>query len=173
MAAGYDGRELIAILGKYLRPGASLLELGMGPGTDLDLLNKTYRATGSDYAQPFLDHYRKLRPQADVLLLDAVDIQTERTFDAVYSNKVLYHLTREELRTSLCSQAQRLNPGGIALHSFWYGEGEQEMHGLRFVYYTPATFAELVGEPFEIVETARYTEMDQDDSFYVVLRAGR
>jgi 2-polyprenyl-3-methyl-5-hydroxy-6-metoxy-1,4-benzoquinol methylase len=146
----------------------------MGPGKDLDLLNETFCATGSDCAQPFLDLYRERRPQADLLLLDAITmdaaIAAGRTFDAIYSNKVLYHLTREELRSSLRRQAQVLNPGGLLLHSLWYGEGEEDMHGLHFAYYTEMTFGELVGDEFEVVETSRYTEMEPDDSFYVVLR---
>jgi len=173
MAEGYDGRELIEVLAKHLPPGATVLELGMGPGKDLDLLNETFRATGSDCARPFLDLYLERHPQADLLLLDAVTmdapIAAGRTFDAVYSNKVLYHLTREELRASLRRQALVLNPGGLLLHSLWYGDGEEELHGLRFVYYTEATFGELVGDEFRVVETARYTEMEKDDSFYVVL----
>ena len=151
-------------------PGTSVLELGMGPGKDLDLLNGPFQATGSDYAQPFLDRYRELHPQADLLLLDAVTMDTDRTFDAIYSNKVLYHLTQEELRASLHNQARVLNPNGVLLHSLWYGDGEEDMHGLHFVYYTEETFGALVGDEFETVETARYTEMEQDDSFYVVLR---
>lgn len=174
MAEGYDGRELIAVLARHLSPGATVLELGMGPGKDLDLLSQTFQATGSDYAQPFLDRYRDLHPQADLLLLDAVTLDTDRTFDALYSNKVLYHLTKEELRISLHNQARILNPNGVLLHSLWYGDGEEDMHGLHFVYYTEDTFGDLVvdefGNKFEIVETARYTEMEQDDSFFVVLR---
>ena len=52
----------------------------------------------------------------------------------------------------------------------WRQGIEEDMHGLHFVYYTETTFGELVGDEFEIVETARYTEMEPDDSFYVVLR---
>lgn len=37
MAEGYDGAGLIAVLRKYLPAGSTLLELGMGPGKDLDL----------------------------------------------------------------------------------------------------------------------------------------
>jgi SAM-dependent methyltransferase len=174
MAEGYDGRKLIEALARHLPPGATVLELGMGPGKDLDLLNETFQATGSDAAQPFLDLYRERHPQADLLRLDAVTmdaaIAAGRTFDAVYSNKVLYHLTREDLRTSLRSQARVLNPGGVVLHSLWYGDREEDMQGLHFVYYTEATFKELVGDEFQFVETARYTEMEKDDSFYVVLR---
>jgi SAM-dependent methyltransferase len=170
MAEGYDGRELVKALSKHLRPGATVLELGMGPGKDLDLLNETFQATGSDYARPFLDRYLDQHPHADLLLLDAVTLDTDRTFDAIYSNKVLYHLTQEELCRSLRQQARILNPGGVLLHSLWYGEGEEDLHGLHFVYYTEATLTELVGDEFEIVETACYTEMEADDSFYVVMR---
>jgi SAM-dependent methyltransferase len=174
MAEGYDGRALIEALARHLPAGATVLELGMGPGKDLDLLNETFCATGSDAAQPFLDRYWEGHPQADLLLLDAVTmepaIDAGRTFDAIYSNKVLYHLTLGELRTSLRNQARVLNPGGLLLHSLWYGEGEEKMHGLHFAYYTEATFAALLGDEYEIVESARYTEMDPDDSFYVVLK---
>lgn len=40
MAEGYDGAELIQVLRDYLLAGASGLELGMGPGKDLDILLK-------------------------------------------------------------------------------------------------------------------------------------
>ena len=48
MAEGFDGRELIDVLREYLAEGASVLELGMGPGKDLEMLSEHYRATGSD-----------------------------------------------------------------------------------------------------------------------------
>jgi SAM-dependent methyltransferase len=142
----------------------------MGPGKDLDLLGECYKATGSDNAQPFLDRYRRLHPQADLLRLDAVTVDTDRTFDAIYSNKVLIHLTRDQLWASLHGQARILNPGGILLHSLWYGEGEEEIHGVHFAYYTEATFGDLIDDRFEILETVRYAELETDDSFYVVLR---
>jgi SAM-dependent methyltransferase len=170
MAEGYDGRELVDVLTRLLPADATVLELGMGPGKDLDLLNETFRATGSDYARAFLDWYRSTHPQADLLELDAVTVDTDRRFDAIYSNKVLIHLTGDQLAASLGNQAKVLNPGGLLLHSLWYGKGEEGMQGLHFAYYTEDTFAELVGDAFEIVETARYTEMEEDDSFYVVLR---
>ena len=54
MAEGYDGAELIALLRRYLPEGSSVLELGMGPGKDLDLLRPSYRVTGSDTSRAFL-----------------------------------------------------------------------------------------------------------------------
>ena len=59
MAEGYDGAELIKILQKYLPENSNILELGMGPGKDTDILKKSYEVTGSDNSQIFLDKYKK------------------------------------------------------------------------------------------------------------------
>lgn len=171
MAAGYDGAELIAILREYLPEGSTVLELGMGPGIDLKLLAEHFTVTGSDYALPFLERYREIDPASDLLHLDAVTLDIERIFDAIYSNKVLQHLTRDELQQSLVRQVALLNDGGIALHTFWYGDKPDElMHGLRFVYYTETMLQETVGAAFEVLRIERYTEMEFEDSLLVVLR---
>ncbi len=93
MAEGYDGATLIAVLNEHLAAGSTVLELGMGPGTDLGLLAETYTVTGSDYTQTFLDIYLETHPDADLLRLDAQTLETKRTFDCIYSNKVLHQLT--------------------------------------------------------------------------------
>jgi cyclopropane fatty-acyl-phospholipid synthase-like methyltransferase len=171
MAEGYDGRELIETLKTYLPTGASLLELGMGPGTDMDMLSQTYRVTGSDRAQAFLDIYREKRKDADLLLLDAVTIDTGRKFDGIYSNKVLIHLSVDELRRSFRRQEAVLNPQGILFHSFWYGDKEEFFHGLRFRYYTEEMLLHIVESRFEVLAMERFTEMEEDDSIYLVLKA--
>ncbi len=173
MAEGYDGRELVPILRQYVPDGAAVLELGMGPGKDVALLGEHYQVTGSDRSAVFVERYRIAHPDADVLQLDAVTLDTDRRFDALYSNKVLYHLTRDEMRQSLARQTAVLHDGGIALHTLWIGDGEEEMEGLSFTYYTEETLADVVGPAWEILLTQRYTEMDPDDSLIVVLRKGR
>jgi cyclopropane fatty-acyl-phospholipid synthase-like methyltransferase len=172
LAEGYDGAELIEVLRHHLPEGSRVLELGMGPGVDLDLLARTYEVTGSDSSQVFLDRYRADHPDADLLLLDARTLETERSFDAVFSNKVLHHLTREELRASLGEQTRLLPPGGLAMHSFWWGEEDEEpMQGLLFARYTESELIDLIsGIGYELAEMARYTEMEDDDSLWVVLR---
>ena len=171
MAEGYDGSELIGILEDYLPPGSSVLELGMGPGKDLDLLAESFRATGSDISRVFLDLYRRKHPDADLLQLDAVTLETDRKFDCLYSNKVLIHLRKDELAESLIRQREALNDDGILFHSFWWGDREEEMHGLRFVYYTEAAIRPLVGDLLlEWIGFGRYKEMKKNDSFYMVLK---
>lgn len=48
MPEAYGGKELIDVLQTHLKIGSKVLELGMGPGKDLDILNRSYKATGSD-----------------------------------------------------------------------------------------------------------------------------
>ena len=59
MAEGYDGRDLVATFEAHLPAGSSVLELGMGPGKDLDLLRSSFEVTGSDASKAFLDLYRQ------------------------------------------------------------------------------------------------------------------
>jgi len=170
MAEGYDGAELINVLENFLPKGSTLLELGMGPGKDMDILQENYAVTGSDNSTIFLEKYKRKNPDADLLFLDAVTLKTDRKFDGIYSNKVLHHLTTDELKTSLKKQKEILNPGGILFHSFWKGDKTEKMEGLLFVYYEKEFLKKLFEPDFEILALEGYTELEKDDSIYAVLR---
>lgn len=170
MAEGYDGRSHVERLNQLLPPGATVLELGMGPGVDLDLLAQNYRVVGSDLSSAFLQRYAERRPDAELLQLDAVTIDTAQTFDAIYSNKVLHHLTTEQLTASLQRQAALVGPDGLLLHGLWAGDGAEDHQGLHTQLYTAQTFAAAVPAMLEIVECTPYQEMAVGDSIRVVLR---
>ena len=170
MAEGYDGASIISVLESHLPAGSRVLELGMGPGKDLDLLSRTYVVTGSDSSPIFLELHRRNHPGADLLELDAATIDTDRIFDCVYSNKVLQHLSTTDLRRSLARQEDVLAAGGLAMHTLWYGEGEEVYDGLRTVYYKEDTIHSVVGNGFEVVDITRYGEIEDNDSMYVLLR---
>ena len=170
MADGYDGRELIEVLKSYLPKDSSVLELGMGPGKDLDILGKIFKVTGSDYSPVFLDLYRRRRKNVDLLLLDAVQMNTKRKFDCIYSNKVLHHLTKTELKKSFVNQKKNLKRKGLLFHSFWYGNTVEIYKGIRFTYYTETELVKMFSKDIELLEFKRYKELKKDDSMYVVLR---
>lgn len=170
MNKGYDGKELIEILKNNLKVGSSILELGIGLGKDLDILSKTYRATGSDFSSLFLSLYQKDHPNADLLLLDAVELNTKHKFDCVYSNKVLHHFSREDLIDSFNKQLKILNDGGLIFHSFWNGNKEENHHGLRVIYYTIENMKKIIPSEFEIIEMETYKEIKNDDSLYIILK---
>lgn len=170
MAEGYDGAILIDVLRQHLAKGATVLELGMGPGKDLLLLKQYFKVTGSDSSPIFIARFRAENAEADLIQLDAVTMNTDRQFDAIYSNKVLYHLTREQLAQSLERQHHVLNSSGLALHSFWHGDGDDAMHGLHFSYYTEAQLRAIAEPYYEVIQIERYAEMETDDSIYILLK---
>ena len=170
MAEGYDGRELVAVLSESLDANARVLEIGMGPGVDLDLLSARFEVTGSDYSQLFLDRYRTVHPDADLIQLDAITVETDRTFDAIYSNKVLHHLEDEELHQSIQRQHNILHPHGLVLHSFWYGDWTEEHAGMKFHYRDERFLSGAFSHCFEILQLKRYTEMEENDSIFILAR---
>lgn len=170
MAEGYDGTELIKILHKHLPENSTVLEIGIGPGKDMDILKKSYAVTGSDRSRVFLDKYKETHQDTDLLLLDAVTMETDRTFDCIYSNKVLHHLTKENLKKSFQRQKEMLNQDGILFHSFWKGNKVEEMGGLLFIYYEMTDLKKITESNFDILAMKTYTEVEKNDSIYVVLK---
>jgi len=166
----WKGPKIDKILKKYLPKKSTLLELGIGPGRDLDVLKKTYAVTGSDSSQVFLDRYKKNNKNADLLQLDAVTIPIDRKFDCIYSNKVLHHLTKTELKKSFARQKDVLNQNGIAFHCFWKGDKVEKKRGLLFMYYEIDVLKKIIGNNFDVIEIKAFTEMEKDDSIYVVLK---
>jgi len=170
MAKGFDGRELIKILKKYVPEGSSVLELGMGPGVDLEMLSKSYDVTGSDNSIIFIERFRHLHSSFKLIQLDVNNIKCNITFDCIYSNKVLHHLTDDELRASLLQQRNVLANGGVLFHTFWLGEKTEEMEGMLFNYHTADSLRNLIGDLFDVEEIQSYREMDDNDSLYIILR---
>ncbi|MGO1818662.1 MAG: class I SAM-dependent methyltransferase [Senegalia sp. (in: firmicutes)] len=170
MAEGIDGTYLVNIFKKHLKKDSSVLELGMGPGKDLDELKKCYKVVGSDKSKAFLDLYSEENKDIELLLLDAKTLKTDKKFDGIYSNKVLIHLDKEELKESINRQYNILNEGGLALHSFWKGNSEEIVEGLKFVYYEKGELLELFSKKFKVVDVDYYTEMEYEDSIYIIVK---
>ena len=166
----WGGIKLIKILKKYLPKNSTVLEIGMGPGRDFNILKKIYNATGSDRSKTFLDNYKKQNKRANLLQLDAVTLRTAKRFDGIYTNKVLQHITKRDLKKSIKRQKEILNPGGIAFHSFWKGNKTEYKRGLRFVYYEKSELKKLIGKNFDILEIKVFTEIEKNDSIYLVLK---
>jgi len=170
MVRDYDNRFIINFAEKFIPSGSRLLEIGIGPGKDMDSLQKKYDVTGSDYSPVFLDKYRKKNPQSDLLLLNAETLETNLTFDALFSNKVLHHLSPDQLVKSFKAQNRILNPGGVLFHTFWYGQGVEEIMGLFFHYYSEENLKRMIGDQYEILNISRYQEEEEDDSIVLVLK---
>ena len=168
MAEGYNGLTLIEHLKKHLKDGCSILELGTGPGNDIELLSRYYKVTGSDYSDLFLERLNKRHPEIPFLNLDAISLNTTLSFDGIYSNKVLQHLTDEELKSSIENQYRLVNNDGIICHSFWNGEGCETIGGIIHNYHTSEALMELFSRKFKILSIEVYKEMEADDSIFLI-----
>jgi trans-aconitate methyltransferase len=168
MAADYDGTELIEILDKFTNMNDHILELGMGPGKDFDIIRKKYRVTGSDSSEVFVNRYLKRDPDAEVQILDAVTLNTSTKFDVIYSNKVLHHLTRDDFRSSMKRQVEVVKSGGRLFHTFWYGDKVESYSDLLFNYYNEETLTEFIPEKLKVIRSEIYQEDSPADSMLVV-----
>lgn len=170
MSKGYNNNILINELKKHLKTGSTLLELGMGEGNDIDSLNEYYNVIGSDKSEVFLDLYRKKNKNIEVIKLDAVKIDINNKFDCIYSNKVLQHLTKNELKESFKNQSNVLKSDGILFHSFWYGNKQEDYNGLLFSYYNENTIKQEYSKYFTLIKFGLYSEMEEKDSFFIILK---
>lgn len=168
MCDEYDGSELYKVLDNHLKNDATILELGCGPGNDIAHLQKKYNVTGSDLSDEFLLRCNKRLPELSFIKLDAVSIKTDKVFDCIFSNKVLHHLTLEELEKSFKQQKNAIKPNGIFAHTFWLGDKEFTMEGMLFVFHNEAKLLNLVSQHFTILETYIYKEFEEGDSIFIV-----
>lgn len=166
--AEYDGESLQKIIQHSIPMQGKLLELGAGPGNDISFLNKYFDYTGSDCAEPFLQHLRNHYPSHDFVHLDATSLPADPKFDVIYSNKVLHHLDTEELKRSLEQQQKKLHPNGWLVHTFWAGEGFEVFHELHFQYYKTAQLQQLFERDFRVVNIESYGEFAKKDSLVVI-----
>ena len=166
----HDGALLIDTLAGSLAAGSTVLELGMGPGKDFKLLSERFQVTGSDFSKLFLQRYRAKDSSADLMHLDARTLETERTFDGIFSNKALIHLSPDELQRSFNRQHELLSGNGFILHSFWYGEGDNVFNDLTLVYHNEKDLTEMLENSFDIIALEQHAKMADGDSIYVLAR---
>lgn len=168
LAKGYNGKQIIARLKDFLQPGSEVLEIGSGPGKDWQLLSDFYQVLGSDNSHEFLKHLQATYPGGDFIELDAATLKTSRTFDGIYSNKVLHHLEDAALEASVRRQFDILNPGGIVCHSFWNGEDSEIYNDLFVNYHTDAGISTLFKDRFDPLLIRFYKEFDEGDSILYI-----
>ena len=147
-----------------------MLELGSGPGNDINYLQRKYTVTGSDLSDEFLLRCKKKYAEVSFIKLDAVLIKVNKKFDCVFSNKVLHHLTLENLRKSLKRQQKVIMKNGIIAHTFWLGDKEFTMEGMLFVFHNRESLINLVSEYFTIIESYDYKEFEEGDSIFIVAK---
>jgi len=170
LAKDVNGAELIDKLKIFLPIGATVLEIGTGPGSDWEILNEDYSVTGSDFSVQFLERLIKKYPKGEFLELDATTLESDQQFDAIYSNKVMHHLKNDEIKASIQRQYELLNHNGIICHSFWKGEGSEVFKGMFVNYHTIDALKTLFAPKYEILLMEDYNEFEDNDSILLIAK---
>ena len=168
MCDEYDGSDLYKVLHNHLKENSTLLELGSGPGNDINNLRKHYKVTGSDLSDEFLLRCKKRYSDVPFIKLEAVSIRTDDVFDCIFSNKVLHHLTLDELEESLKRQQNVIVKNGIFAHTFWLGDKEFTMEEMLFVFHNREQLIKIISKYFTILETYDYKEFEDGDSIFII-----
>jgi SAM-dependent methyltransferase len=97
-------------------PPRTLLELGSGAGNTAAHLKRHLQATLVDLSPQMLAVSQRLNPECEHLTGDMRSLRLGRTFDAVFIQDALAHLTTErDLRDALRTAFVHCKPGGAAL----------------------------------------------------------
>ena len=97
----------------------------------------------------------------------------KNTFDCIYSNKVLHHLTLENLEKSLQRQQQVIVNNGLLAHTFWLGDKELTMEGMLLIFHNRDNLINLISKYFSTIETYDYKEFNEGDSILIVANNNR
>ncbi|MDT8446488.1 MAG: class I SAM-dependent methyltransferase [bacterium] len=170
LCEGYDNSAFEKSILKFLKKGSSLLEIGMGPGNDYKWLSEHYLVTGSDYSEEFIARAKARFPRGHFENLDAISLETNQKFDALYSCKVFQHFELDLIKKSLNRQSEILHRGGLIIHCFWIGDSLFEEGDMRAIYHPKDQLIALIEERFTLLEQTIYEEFEPDDSLFVLAK---
>ena len=168
MAKDVNSQKVIDAFKLHLNSNSKILELGTGPGTDWEILNKEFEIIGSDFSDELLEILKGKYPSGRFLQLDAITIETNDRFDAIYANKVLQHLSDVELIKSIDRQFEILNPKGLVCFTFWKGEKEEEYQGMYVNNQTKKSLLNFFEREFDILKLEEYKEFEEGDSLLLI-----
>jgi ubiquinone/menaquinone biosynthesis C-methylase UbiE len=133
---------------RYLIPAARVLDLGCGPGRDIELLRaRGARVVGADLSLGMLREARA-RVGGTLVCGDMCALPcASASFDGVWLCAALLHLPREDAPRALAEVRRILHATRPLYVAVQQGEGERwvETRGARlFVYYQPDELAAIV-----------------------------
>lgn len=125
-------QEATNIFISYLKPGATVLDVGCGGGTKSRyLLGKGLKVLGIDFSKNLINIATKEVPEAKFLVMDINDIdKLKENFDGIFMQAVLLHVPKKEVEGILHKAAQKLNPRGylyIAVKEKIPGAADEEV----------------------------------------------
>lgn len=154
-----------------LPQGATVLEIGCGPGMEAKFLaDHGMRVTATDVSKRMIEIARVKYPGIDFRVMDiTAPIAFAEPFDAIYAQAVLLHFPKEEAKSAIRNLMPHLKPGGFFCASVkerWAGQPASEIkreddygyvYERFFQYYTKDEFEWLLQDAGLILVQSRAT----------------
>lgn len=157
--------EEFSFLTKYLKDGASILDIGFGSARDMLYFKKQgYRVSGIEVVDAFLNHAKELG--LDVEYGDVTTYIPKKKVDCIFLNAVLLHLPREEIYPTIKRLLSFLNDDGILFFSMKYSQKEDgyDEKGRYFTYFHKE---DLENIPFPIKECKISPDSQRKDTVWI------
>ena len=110
----------------YLKPDATILDLGCGMGKPITqyCIEKKYTVTGVDGSEKLIRQAQHLFPQSNFIIADMRTLHFSQKFDAIILWHSFFHLSQQDQRKMFLFFKNHLKPDGILL--FTSGPYEDE-----------------------------------------------
>ncbi len=155
MSAAYDMVE------KYLKPNASVLDVGFGSARDMLYFSRRgYDVEGIDIEEEFVNHAEMLNLKA--YLADALSFKSEKKYDLIWCCASLLHLPREKLAPTIRHLCSLLKNDGILFLSMKYSSRE-DGYDEKERYFTYIHEKDVTSFPSRIVERKITSDFTRDD----------
>lgn len=153
--------------------GASVLEVGSGPGWDADFLEAQGLAVRrTDVTAAFIDVQGERGKHVEKL--DVTTDELGGPHDAVVALAVLQHVDRDQIPALLRRTAVALHPGGVFLVAILEGDGERWEVGdsgnpYFIVLWDESAFRALLAEAGLLVEWSTCSENSEESRWLMLL----
>lgn len=155
-----------------LPAGATVLEVGCGPGTEAGELSAGRRYVGVDLSRELLVIAREQAPRASFVLGDLTSMEFRpASLDAVVAFYVFMHVPQEELRPTFERISTWLRPGGLLMLSLSTFEDEDRIEEwlagvpMFFARFTPGLSERLLDEIGFEIDMSEVRDEGVDDGY--------
>lgn len=154
---GRPDQDLLAFM-DALTPGATVLDLGCGPGQAAALLARAGFAVEATDASAGMVRTARERYGVEARQATFDDLDAEGRFDGIWANFCLLHAARTAFPGHLARIYRALKPGGVLHLGMKTGTGEaRDKLGRFYTFYTAGELTgHLVAAGFEVTGTREF-----------------
>ena len=135
---------------------SEILDIGFGSGRDIIYFSKKHSVTGIDTSEAFVENI-KSKIDADILLLNVLDMSFTNKFDGIWACASLLHLKKDELSKAFIKCYLALKQKGFMYASFKEGSFEGVQNGRYFTYVSSKILAEILRDTGFFIKNITYT----------------